>query len=108
MYPVFAIRGATWFLGVAEWTFGLLLLLGFWINSLGFWCPRFMFLLHRDIYDSSFFPQRAGSLLPVWALRNSRKTKETIKSQRAHARGSLPCESVYRLKSRPCRSRLRF
>jgi uncharacterized membrane protein YkgB len=23
MYPVFGIRGATWFLGVAEWTFGL-------------------------------------------------------------------------------------
>src|SRR5260370_18648450 len=29
MYPVFVIRGATWFLGVAEWTFGLLLLLSF-------------------------------------------------------------------------------
>ena len=27
LYPVFGIRGATWFLGVAEWTFGGLLLL---------------------------------------------------------------------------------
>jgi uncharacterized membrane protein YkgB len=35
MYPVFGIRGATWLLGVAEWTFGLLLLLGFWNKQLG-------------------------------------------------------------------------
>jgi uncharacterized membrane protein YkgB len=35
MYPVFGIRGATWFLGVAEWTFGLLLFLGFWNKQLG-------------------------------------------------------------------------
>ena len=35
MYPVFGIRGATWFLGVAEWVFGLLLLLGFWNKPSG-------------------------------------------------------------------------
>jgi uncharacterized membrane protein YkgB len=35
MYPVFGIRGATYFLGVAEWTFGLLLFLGFWNKQLG-------------------------------------------------------------------------
>jgi uncharacterized membrane protein YkgB len=35
MYPVFGTRGATWFLGVAEWTFGLLLFLGFWNKQLG-------------------------------------------------------------------------
>ena len=35
MYPVFGLRGATWCLGVAEWTFGLLLLLGFWNKQLG-------------------------------------------------------------------------
>jgi uncharacterized membrane protein YkgB len=35
MYPVFGIRGATYFLGVSEWTFGLLLLLGFWNKQLG-------------------------------------------------------------------------
>ena len=39
MYPVFGIRGATWFLGVAEWTFGLLLLLGFWNKQLGILGP---------------------------------------------------------------------
>ncbi len=30
MYPAFGIRGASWFLGVAEWLFGALLLGGFW------------------------------------------------------------------------------
>ena len=35
MYPVFGVRGATWFLGVAEWTFGTLLFLGFWNKKLG-------------------------------------------------------------------------
>jgi uncharacterized membrane protein YkgB len=35
MYPVFGIRGATLFLGIAEWTFGLLLFLGFWNKQLG-------------------------------------------------------------------------
>jgi uncharacterized membrane protein YkgB len=35
MYPVFGIRGASWFLGVAEWTFGALLLAGFWNKKLG-------------------------------------------------------------------------
>jgi uncharacterized membrane protein YkgB len=35
LYPVFGIRGASWFLGVAEWLFGLLLFLGFWNKKLG-------------------------------------------------------------------------
>lgn len=35
MYPVFGIRGASWFLGVAEWTFGALIFLGFWNRQLG-------------------------------------------------------------------------
>src|SRR4029077_8933281 len=35
MYPVFGIRGATWFLGVSDWLFGALLLLGFWNKKLG-------------------------------------------------------------------------
>src|ERR1700756_4020564 len=35
MYPVFGVRGATWFLGVSEWAFGLLLFLGFWNKQLG-------------------------------------------------------------------------
>src|SRR6201981_3543665 len=35
LYPVFGMRGATWFLGVSEWTFGTLLFLGFWNKKLG-------------------------------------------------------------------------
>ena len=35
MYPVFGIRGASWFLGVAEWVFGSLLFFGFWNKKLG-------------------------------------------------------------------------
>src|SRR5690348_2598328 len=35
MYPVFGIRGASWFLGVSEWLFGALIFLGFWNKTLG-------------------------------------------------------------------------
>jgi len=35
MYPVFGVRGASWFLGVSEWSFALLLFLGFWNKRLG-------------------------------------------------------------------------
>jgi uncharacterized membrane protein YkgB len=35
MYPAFGIRGASWFLGVAEWSFGSLILLGYWSKRLG-------------------------------------------------------------------------
>jgi uncharacterized membrane protein YkgB len=30
MYPVFGIRGASWFLGISEWVIGTLLFMGFW------------------------------------------------------------------------------
>jgi uncharacterized membrane protein YkgB len=35
MYPAFGIRGASGLLGVSEWIFGALLLLGFWNKRLG-------------------------------------------------------------------------
>ena len=35
LHPAFGIRGATWFLGVSEWSFGTLLFLGFWNKKLG-------------------------------------------------------------------------
>lgn len=35
LYPVFGVRGASWFLGVSEWLFGALLLAGFWNRQLG-------------------------------------------------------------------------
>ena len=33
--PVFGIRGTSYFLGASEWTFGSLLLLGYWNKKLG-------------------------------------------------------------------------
>ncbi len=35
MYPVLGLRGACWFLGVSEWAFGALLLMGFWNKTAG-------------------------------------------------------------------------
>ena len=35
MYPVFGVRGASWFLGVSEWLICALLFLGFWNKPLG-------------------------------------------------------------------------
>src|SRR5215469_1698262 len=35
MYSFFGLKGATWFLGVAEWFFGTLLFAGFWNKKLG-------------------------------------------------------------------------
>jgi uncharacterized membrane protein YkgB len=35
MYPVFGIRGASWFLGCSKWFFGALLFFGFWNKRLG-------------------------------------------------------------------------
>jgi uncharacterized membrane protein YkgB len=35
LIPLFGVRGASWFLGVSEWTFGALLFFGFWNKRLG-------------------------------------------------------------------------
>jgi uncharacterized membrane protein YkgB len=35
LYPVFGIRGGSWFLGVSEWIFCLLLFWGFWNKQVG-------------------------------------------------------------------------
>src|SRR5262249_11157681 len=35
MYSVFGLKGATWFLGVAEWFFAALLFAGFWKKKVG-------------------------------------------------------------------------
>ena len=35
MHPVFGVRGTSWLLGVSEWSFALLLFLGFWHKRLG-------------------------------------------------------------------------
>ena len=35
LYPAFGHQGASWFLGISEWTFGMLLFAGFWNKQLG-------------------------------------------------------------------------
>ena len=35
MYPVLGYQGASWFLGISEWSFGALIFLGFWNKPLG-------------------------------------------------------------------------
>jgi uncharacterized membrane protein YkgB len=35
MYPAFGVRGATYFLGIAEWLFAALLFAGYWNKKLG-------------------------------------------------------------------------
>jgi uncharacterized membrane protein YkgB len=35
LYPVFGIRGGSWFLGVSEWLYGALLFVGFWDKRVG-------------------------------------------------------------------------
>jgi uncharacterized membrane protein YkgB len=35
LYPVFGVRGASWFLGVSEWVFAALLYWGFWNKKAG-------------------------------------------------------------------------
>lgn len=35
MYPIFGIKGSTYFLGISEWLFGALLLAGFWNKKMG-------------------------------------------------------------------------
>src|SRR5262245_61366704 len=35
LYSVFGIQGASWFLGASEWSFCVLLFLGFWSTELG-------------------------------------------------------------------------
>lgn len=37
MYPVFGIKGASWFLGFSEWLIGVLLFAGYWNKTIGIW-----------------------------------------------------------------------
>jgi uncharacterized membrane protein YkgB len=66
LHPVFGTRGASWFLGVTEWLFCLLLFLGFWnkpariLGALGSIC---------DALDGSLYQQQPVHLLAVSSLR---------------------------------------
>jgi hypothetical protein len=70
MYPVFGIRGASWFLGVSEWLFAALLFLGFWKKELGILgARRCMFLIYSDSHDYPIYAERLGRLCR-WVSRN--------------------------------------
>jgi hypothetical protein len=58
MYPVFEIRGASWFLGCSEWLFGTLLFLGFWNKKLGILgVRRFKYYIHNYRHYYSIYAQ---------------------------------------------------
>src|SRR5260370_17810266 len=40
LYPVFGVRGASWFLGASEWLFAALLFWGFWNKKAGVFGAR--------------------------------------------------------------------
>ena len=60
MYRVFGLRGASWFLGVAEWTFCALLFLGFWNKELGIRGSRFLHHLHNDRHHHPLYAECLG------------------------------------------------
>ena len=63
MYPVFGIRGASWFLGVSEWLFGALLFLGFWNKKFrNSWGARFMCYIHNDRHYYSIYAEWMGCI----------------------------------------------
>ena len=63
MYPVFGVRGASWLLGVSEWSFALLLFLGFcdWEFS----APSALARHSSEPSRSSRSCRTAGRRLPV-------------------------------------------
>src|SRR3989442_9368521 len=81
MYPVFGVRGASWVLGVSEWSFALLLFLGFWNKRLGILgalgsCAAFLgtatiipFMPDGWAASAGGFPAMAGNL-PFLLKRN--------------------------------------
>jgi hypothetical protein len=86
MYPVFGIRGAGRFLGVSEWSFGALLLSGFWNQKLGTpWSHRFVFYIYRDGDDHPISAEWLGSLCRRIS-RNDRRSRFPDEG-----RGSLCC-----------------
>ena len=61
MYPVLGIRGACWFLGVAEWFFGALLFAGFWNKKLGILgALGSVFSFISNDHDYSIYPECLG------------------------------------------------
>jgi len=63
LYPVFGIRGASWFLGVSEWLFGALLFLGFWNKkSRDSWSSWLQRHIHKHRHDYSVYAEWLGCI----------------------------------------------
>ena len=61
LYPVFGVRGASWFLGASEWLFAALLFWGFWEQeSGGSWRSWLPFCNDRDRHHHSIHAGRLG------------------------------------------------
>src|SRR5437879_13872879 len=61
MYPIFGIRGASWFLGVSEWSSAVLLFLGFWYKRLGILGrSRLLRRIPRNRHDHPVHAGRVG------------------------------------------------
>jgi hypothetical protein len=65
LYPVFGLRGASWFLGVSEWTFGALLFSGFWNKHWESWEPSARRSLSSGQSPSFRSCRMAGIRLPA-------------------------------------------
>jgi uncharacterized membrane protein YkgB len=61
LYSAFGHQGASWFLGVCEWTFGALLVAGFWnIKARRPWRRRFDRYFHCDRHHHPLYAGRLG------------------------------------------------
>jgi Protein of unknown function, DUF417 len=71
MYPAFGVRGSSWFLGVAEWTFGALPFAGFWDKRLSILRAAGSVVtgLPRQIVQDKAHRQSARALVGRWARR---------------------------------------
>ena len=56
MYPIFGVRGASWFLGVSEWLFGGALVLGLLEQAArNSWRRRLLSYVYNDHHDYSIY-----------------------------------------------------
>ena len=61
LYPAFGIRGGSWFLGVMEWLFCLLLFWGFWNRKAGNrWSPGIVRNVRFNRLHHSIHAERLG------------------------------------------------
>jgi len=118
MYPVFGIRGASWVLGVSEWSFALLLFLGFWHKRLGILgalgsCASFIgtvtiipFMPDGWAASAGGFPAMAGNVaflmkdVVLFAVSVYLLTQDVARASRSAPQGELVLEGASRKATR--------